>query len=293
MSATLGEVHPMPLLPTIDLCGTVVTRLICGGNPFSGYSHVSADLDWEMIRYYTMPRLQATLAECWRCGINTVQTRGNRLMMRMILEHRENGGQLHWLAQTASEFRDIKANIAEIRRYQPFAIYHHGTHTDNAWHTGRMEEVREIIRAIKEQGLPAGLGTHIPEVIQYAEDKGWETDFYMACFYNLARGYKSAPATQQDAYQRDRFPEEDPPHMTAVLRQVRKPCLGFKILAASRRCGSPDEVRRAFEFAFDHLKPTDAVVVGVFQRNKNQVAENARFVREILSRGQVLNTGSS
>ncbi len=25
------------LLPTIDLCGKRITRLICGGNPFSGF----------------------------------------------------------------------------------------------------------------------------------------------------------------------------------------------------------------------------------------------------------------
>ena len=29
----------MSLLPTIDLCGNKVTKLICGGNPLSGFSH--------------------------------------------------------------------------------------------------------------------------------------------------------------------------------------------------------------------------------------------------------------
>ena len=271
------------MLPTIDLCGTRVTRLICGGNPFSGYSHVSAELDWEMVRYYTMPHLQTCLDECWRQGINTVQTRGDRLMMRMILEHREGGGQMQWLAQTASEFRDIKANIAEICRYGPFAIYQHGTHTDNSWHTGKFDEVRDIVKAIKDRGLPAGIGTHIPEVIEYCEDKGWETDFYMGCFYILARGYKAAPAVDQNAYARDRFPDEDPPRMTAVLRQVKKPCLGFKILAASRQCATPDAVREALRFGFAHLKPADAIVVGMFQKHKNQAAENAGMVRQILA----------
>ncbi|NIR02687.1 MAG: hypothetical protein GTN78_21220, partial [Gemmatimonadales bacterium] len=56
--------------------------------------------------------------------------------MRMYLEHRENGGQMQWLAQTASEFADISANIAEIVSYRPIAIYHHGTHTDNSWYLG-------------------------------------------------------------------------------------------------------------------------------------------------------------
>ena len=52
----------MTMLPTVDLCGQRVTRLICGGNPLSGYSHVSGELDREMIEYYDMPHIQALLA---------------------------------------------------------------------------------------------------------------------------------------------------------------------------------------------------------------------------------------
>ena len=274
----------MVMLPTIDFCGKKVTRLICGGNPLSGYSHVSREMDWEMVRYYTMPNVLALLDECWRHGINTVQTRGDRYMMRAYLEHRQNGGQMQWIAQTASEFADIKANINEIMRYEPIAIYNHGTHTDNCWHTGRMEEVHDVVRAIKDTGLPAGVGTHIPEVIEYIEEKDWEVDFYMACFYNLARQYKSAPATQQDAYAKDQYPKADPPRMAAVLRAVPKPCLGFKILAAARNCSTEASLRSAFEFAFADIKPADAVVVGMFQKDRNQVAQNTSVVRDILGR---------
>ncbi|MCK4374176.1 MAG: hypothetical protein KAX19_02570 [Candidatus Brocadiae bacterium] len=49
-----------------------------------------------------------------------------------------------------------------------------------------------------------------------------------------------------------------------VVRQVDKPCLAFKIMVASRNCGSPDQVRQAFRRAFELIKPTDAVVVGMF-----------------------------
>jgi len=272
----------MEMLPTIDFCGYKVTRLICGGNPISGYSHVSAELDWEMVAFYTMPNVQKLYSECWANGINTVQTRGDRFTMRAYLEHRLAGGRMQWISQVASEFASIEANIDEIARYEPIAIYHHGTHVDNSWHTGRIDEVEDILKAIHDRGLPAGIGTHIPEVIEYIEEKGWETDFYMGCFYNLARQYKSAPAAEQDAYARDHFPAGDPVRMAQTLRAVDKPCLGFNVLAASRNAQSPTDLRAAFEFAYANLKPTDAVVVGMYQKYKNQVAENARLVREIL-----------
>jgi len=275
---------PQTLLPTIDLCGRRVTRLICGGNPFSGYSHVSADLDWEMIQYYTMPRLLATLDECLRCGINTFQSRADRHQMRMYLEHKLAGGTIQWIAQTASEFADHRAHILEIVRYQPMAIYHHGTHTDNRWHLGKIDEVADLVKFIKDKGFPAGIGSHIPEVIEYAEEHGWETDFYMGCFYNLARQYKSAPAVDQDAYKRDQFPAEDPARMCRTLRQVKKPCLGFKVMAASRNCTTPQSTEAALRFAFENLKPSDAIVVGMFQKHRNQVEENSRLVRKILAK---------
>jgi hypothetical protein len=272
------------MLPTVRIGDKDVTRLICGGNPVSGISHFTNEMDWDMLRYYTMPRLQQLLDECWRQGINTLQTRGDRHTMRMYLEHCENGGRMQWIAQTASEFSDIYANIHQICDYEPIAIYHHGTHTDNSWHAGKIDQVADYLKAIHDRGLPAGIGTHIPEVVQYAEEHGWETDFYMTCFYNLARGHKAAPAVDRNTHVEEAYPDTDPDRMTALMRQVAKPCLGFKIMAANRKCSTPESVRTAFEYAFANIKPTDGVVVGMFPKYSNQVEENAHYVREILER---------
>lgn len=270
-------------LPTVDLAGPRVSRLICGGNPLSGFSHFSKEMDWEMVEYYTAPRILALLEECQAQGIDTFQSRGDRHQMRIYLEHRLSGGRMQWIAQTASEFADIRANIDEILRYEPIAIYHHGTHVDNCWHTGRIDEVADIVKAIKDRGLPAGIGSHIPEVIEYAEEKGWETDFYMCCLYNLARQYKSAPATDREAYARDKFPAGDPDRMMRTVRGVPKPCIAFKVMAASRNCATPASTKAALARAFAGIKPGDLVDVGMFQKHSNQVAENAGYVREILA----------
>lgn len=53
--------------------------------------------------------------------------------------------------------------------------------------------------------------------------------------------------------------------MTEVVRQVKQPCLGFKILGAGRHCAYQQMVRAAFQFAFENIKPTDgAIIVGMF-----------------------------
>jgi len=72
----------------------------------------------------------------------------------------------------------------------------------------------------------------------------------------------------------------DPPKMLKVVRQVKKPCLVYKILAAGRRCESPQTVEAAFKETFGNIKPTDAVIVGMYDRYSDQPAENAALVRK-------------
>jgi hypothetical protein len=45
-------------------------------------------------------------------------------------------------------------------------------------------------------------------------------------------------------------------------------------------CGKRQSVREAFKFAFEHLKPTDGVIVGMYPRYHDQMSENAQYVRE-------------
>jgi hypothetical protein len=68
--------------------------------------------------------------------------------------------------------------------------------------------------------------------------------------------------------------------MTDVVRQVKQPCLGFKILAAGRKCASQPSVKEAFRFAFQHIKPTDGVVVGMYPRFFDEIQANAQYTRE-------------
>ena len=59
------------------------------------------------------------------------------------------------------------------------------------------------------------------------------------------------------------------------------PCLGFKILAAGRKCDKRKTVERAFRFAFDNIKQSDGVIVGMYPRFHDEIGENAELVREI------------
>ena len=264
-----GTLHLLPrvpdLLPTVKLGKHDVTRLIIGGNPISGNSHQNRELDHEMRDYYTMEKIKETLRQCEDAGINTWQSRGDNFIVRALNEHRLDGGNLQWVAQTASERRDTISNIHQISEYNPIAIYHHGSRTDHYYRRGTFEEVERAVDEIRSLGTTAGVGTHMPEVVAHCEEIGLDPDFYLLSVYNLTeRG--------------EGYDPEDRVKATEMIRKVRKPFLLIKVMAAGR-----NEPNEAFRFLFRNIKPTDAAVVGMYTKHQpQQVYENVRIVNSLL-----------
>ncbi len=270
------------MIPVIPLAGQAVSRLIIGGNPFSGNSHVSPELDNEMQDYFTTENVKKTLFRCMECGIDTMQLRADKHIMRIIREFRQEGGRMNWIAQTTPESKSFDGSIHQLCAYDPIAIYHHGTELDALFKDGQYDEIQRRLGVIRGTGKLVGLGTHMPEVIEYAEQHHWDIDFYMASVHNLSKISRVSSATTGIANQDEPFDDEDRSLMYAAIRSTDKPCLAFKILGATRKCQSPATVRTAFAEAFANIKPTDAIVVGMYPKASDQVYQNAAFVREIL-----------
>jgi len=271
-----------PPLPSIPFGPYDISRLIIGGNPFRGYSHLSETLDREMAEYYTAERVVQTLFDAERAGITAMVSRGDRIVMGWVDEYRNRGGAMHWIVQTATEWGDIPDNIRQIAKHHPIAVYHHGSYTDELWKAGRIDEIQEYLKIIRDLGLQVGICSHIPEVLEYCEERSWDIDFYMACCYNISRVERQSLLAGGKRVE-EPFIEEDRDRMCRFVCETDKTCLLFKILAAGRKCGSSEEVREAFRFVFAHIKPNDAVVVGVFPKYKDQISENVEIVREIHS----------
>jgi hypothetical protein len=266
----------MTQLPTVPFGPHRVTRLIVGGNPFCGNSHFSAAKSREMAAYYTAEQVVEVLQRCEQAGINTVQARGDYHRVLYWIElFRRGGGRLHWIAQTASEMHDVMQNIRVLAAAGAMGIYHHGTQTDRFWQAGEIDKVEDYLKCMRDCGVQVGLGTHIPEVIAYAEERDWDVDFYMACVYNLSRKPReSALVSGVHAFAQEEYLDEDRERMCETIRQTDKTCLAFKILAAGRHCGTQEEVGQAFQYAFDQIKAQDAVVVGMYPKEEDQVALN-------------------
>jgi len=268
----------------MNLGQTSITRLIIGGNPFSGNSHVSTEMDARMEDFFTTERIKQTLFRCMECGINAMQLRADKHIVRIIREFRQEGGDLHWIAQTASEYGSLEGNLALIKAYKAVAAYHHGTVTDMLFKAGEYAELEKRLALMRGLGIPVGLGTHMPEVIRYAEEHRWDIDFYMASVYNLSRAERVSSAITGIANADEPFFDEDIPLMYRAIRETDKPCLAFKILGATRRCGNQEQVRLAFHEAYANIKPGDGVVVGMFPIDMDQVKLNAGYAEEAIEK---------
>jgi hypothetical protein len=259
-----------------------ISRLIVGGNPVSGTSHLSNQLSQDMVDYFTCENIKRLLRSCEKAGINTWQSRGDKHIIRLLHEYRQEGGRIQWIAQTASEITDTKRNISDILKENPIGIYHHGTRTDRLWAEGRIEEAREALKMVRQAGKQVGLGTHIPEVIDYVESKGWDIDFYMSCLYNLSRTPEEASKLAGRPIEGEYFHDPDREAMLKHVRQASKQCLIFKVYGATRLCGSREQMLNALKLVFRYAKPNDVVVIGMFPKYKDQVTENCELLREAM-----------
>ncbi len=287
--------EPQPLLPTVPFGPHRVTRLIAGSNPLFGYSHFNRILDQLMIEYYTDERAAGFLLECEKAGINTYQSNFRERAQRQYRRMREAGCRVNWIslgdymaadanARTSTEITSAMVRcVSTIAPAKPIAIAHHGSQTDELHREGKLDLVKTLLDKAHDAGFMAGISTHIPAVVEMAEEKGWPVDFYMTCFYRVTRQAEDYQAEIGAVPAGETYLESDPPRMCKVICRTRKPCLAFKILAAGRKCDSTEQVRRAFEFAFANIKPTDAVIVGMFPRFSDQLSENVRIVRELAS----------
>jgi hypothetical protein len=189
---------------------------------------------------------------------------------------RERGSKLQIICLD-SEQEKIKETVKNV---QPIAMVHHGGVTDHLFAGGNSNLVHNYVKTVKDCGLMAGVSAHNPDVIKQIADEGWEVDFFMTCFYFLTRKLEKEEPKQILPVGGYNFFKDDPLVMTQVIRQVKQPCLAFKILGAGRLCSSEEQVRAAFQFAFKNIKPTDGVIVGMFPWFFDEIGANVKYAQE-------------
>jgi hypothetical protein len=271
-----------PLLPTIKLGKHDVTRLIIGANPIYGYSHFNRLLNQHQTDWHTPERVMALLKRSEQAGLNCWQNSYSERTLQDLDRYRAEGGTMHWLCLGKPDWDQHPENICDAAKHKPIGIAPHGALGDRLHREKKFDVLTDILKRIRDQGVLVGLSAHNPALVELAEEKGWNVDYYMCSLYNRTRPRDELQKLLgNDLPLGEIYLPSDPARMFKVVQSVKKPCLVYKVLAAGRRIASKTEIRECFKVAMENIKAHDALIVGMYQQFGDQVGDNAALVREL------------
>jgi len=240
-----------------------ISRLICGGNLVNGYAH-SRNLIYvsTLLRhYFTDEKIIETLQISEENGINTcimnvaTQSRKENTIRILNKYWKEIGGKIQWIAQCDSYEHDLTTNIKMAIDNGAVGAFIQGGCGDNFIKNGRVDLVGKVISFIKENGLIAGVGSHVIEMPIAAEKEGIEPDFY----------FKTLNTVNYNC--------DNPEKTIEFMKKVDKPWIAYKVLGAGAI-----HPRTGFKYAFD--MGADFINIGMFDF---QIKEDIMITKRALS----------
>lgn len=269
---------PAPL-PTVMIAGITIPRVIVGCNQIGGWSHGSHNLALATTDYFTLDRTVSFLRDCVTQGLDVCHTYWDQKPLKALKELTAQGHKVRpYFLGALEENGSLSKDLLE---YKPIWYIHHGNVTDALFRAGKQEKVHDFLKKVHDVlGIPAGISAHNPDCIKYAEDKGWEADVYQCCLYYVTRPHEEIRAKLGSAPLGESFLDTDRDTMLNLIRQVKKPCIAFKIYGAGRLIENDDSAEEAFQYAISRIKKTDALIVGMWPRFKDELSENVGFLRK-------------
>jgi hypothetical protein len=266
-------------MPTGKIGDVTVSRLIIGGNQFSGWSH-SRDLLYlrDLFKAYaTEEKVMDTFQVAEESGVNAMISGDSRHLRKY---NKERGGQIQWIAQVHPKVNDVTTNIKHAIDQGAVGAYVQGGVGDSFVKGGRVDLLGEAVAFIKDRGLIAGIGGHSVEVPMAVEKAGIRPDFYMKTLHH-GNYWSATPKDKRVEFNVDSGSAQDHDNIWSIapektiefMKGSATPWIAFKVLAAGAI-----HPREGFKYAFDN--GADFVCVGMFDF---QVREDAIIARQAVS----------
>ncbi|MHC4691221.1 MAG: hypothetical protein ACYS67_00675 [Planctomycetota bacterium] len=266
-------------LPAGRIGNVKISRLICGGNLISGWTH-SRDLAYVSAlskAYNTDKKSMDTLELAEENGINTIIAGGARIQNKYW---KERGGKIQWIAQVHPKVKDLKSNIKAAIDNGAVGAYVHGALGDKWIKNGRVDLLGECVSFIKQNRLIAGIGGHSIEVPIACEKAGIDVDFYMKTLHH-GNYWSVTPKEKRVKWSVDSMGPDDhdniwslfPERTIEFFAKLKKPWIAFKVLAAGAI-----HPKSGFRYAFEN--GADFICVGMYDF---QVREDVILAKDILS----------
>jgi hypothetical protein len=294
-----GPLSKQPM-PTIRLGKHNVSRLVIGTNGIG--THYSTVLSRTFREWNTPEQQMRVFKHCEELGINMrIQTRD-----QINQYNKEFGG--HMLFSSNSEAfppkGDPREALKRLAANGPIAIHSSASGSDEFWRSGQLPKLREWCKIVRDTGVLVCINGHIPEMFMEIDSQGWDVDYYMTALYVFGRTHEEwekvfkgdldlAPlqvGELQTEYNSPYYGGEiawvhgDPPKMLKVIKQAKKPCLAFKILASGNLMATAQAkvqqqiVEARFKYVLENIKSTDGIVCAMWNKYEDQYALNKEYV---------------
>lgn len=253
-----------------------ISRVIIGSNLFGGGAH-SRDLSYVrdlMRHYFTHEKIMNTLQLCEENGINT--SIGGRGVKKY---NKERGGKLQVIGQMGPDVDDPTSEAQKAIDRGDVGAFIWGKRAEDLVQANRMDVIEKFVSLLKKNGAIAGVGGHDWRVVAACEKAGLDVDFYFKTIHH--DNYFSAyPKEDRKPFLVDSFApgdldcmwEQFPEETIELMKNVKKPWISYKVLAAGAI-----HPKEGFKYAFEN--GADFICVGMLDF---QVAEDVGIAKDII-----------
>ena len=241
------------LFPRTMVGGVSLSRLVIGTNWILGYSHRSPSADRLITRRHAAAESVADLLEVFlNAGVDTIMGlfRDRPHVMDGIHEAERRAGRKLIIVDTPSvnvddtreARREAEASIAESARLGATFCFPHHSCAEQLVNKNKRTIARlpDYLKMIRDHGMIPGLSCHMPEMIVYADQNGYDVETYNQ-IYNCA-GFLMQVEVE---------------YIHKVIWGAKKPVMTIKTMAAGRVTPFV-----GLNFSWQTIRPQDMVTVG-------------------------------
>ena len=245
----------MQEFPRTTVGGVSLSRMLIGTNWLLGWSHTSASADAQIKRRYDSAQAFKPVLEAYlRHGVDSIMAPfgASPELMEAIRDTEQKMGREILLIDTPTlnvddnpqARREAEQTVKEsARRGAKFCLLHHSCAEQLVdKNKGVIRRLDDYTKMIRDAGMIPGLSAHMPELIVYSDQNGYDVETYIQIFNCM--GFLMQVEIETVA---------------SIIHHAKKPVMTIKSMAAGR-C-TPYV---GLTFSWNAIRPQDMVTLGAF-----------------------------
>lgn len=249
----------MDQFPRTLVAGVSLSRMIIGTNWMLGWSHRGKAADDRIKEYHnTKDKMVEMIDAFLHYGVDTLMAPISQqpLMIEAVKHVQDKTGKKLYLIDTpiinvddtSQGRREAEAAIKKSASIgSDFCLIHHSSVEQLVnKNKGTIDRIDDYTKLIRDAGMIPGLGAHMPEVIVYSDENGYDVETYIQIYNCL--GFLMQVEIET---------------VSSIIHNAKKPVMTIKPMAAGRVTPYV-----GFNFVWNTIRDCDMVTCGCFHTDE-------------------------